>query len=371
MKQNVMPIYMDIYRDYYNKIMDGDLKEGEKLPTEVDICKQYFVSRITVQKALNKLVEQGLITRISGKGTFVSRGSHSTARASDGKTIGVIMCDFSMSYGTNMLRAIERTADAFGRGLILKNSHFDKDKETDAIIELISCGVDGIILQPVQNEYLNEEVLKLSLNKYPLVLIDRELSGVQLPYVGTDNVAVIDKVMRYLFSLGHREICYVSGVPRNTSTTEERLNAFKQAYIDNNYFLKSRNCFTSLRSITTAATEELIRADVESIKAHLALNPDFTCLFANEYSVCLLIKQALKEMEKRIPDDISVVTFDNIVDPFFFTTTSFIRQNEEGIGKRAVETVMKMIDGQPMEGAKYYLAADFIVNRSIREIKKG
>lgn len=368
MKQNVMPIYMDIYRDFYNKILDGELSEGAQLPTETEICKQYYVSRITVQKALNKLVEQGLITRISGRGTFVSRGTEKAPKAAGGKTIGVIMCDFSMSYGLNMLRSIERTVDSLGRSLVFKNSHFDKDKETDAIIELLGCGVDGIILQPVQNEFINEEVLKLSLNKYPLVLIDRELSGVQLPYVGTDNVAVIDTVMQYLFSQGHREICYLSGKPRNTSTTEERLNAFKQAYIDNDYFLKSKNVFTELKSVTTAATPELIRGDVETVKAFIGEHPEFTCLFANEYAVCLIIKQALKELNKSIPDDVSVVTFDNIVDPFFFTTTAFIRQNERGIGQRAVETVVKMIDGQAGEAGKYYLAADFIPNRSIKKL---
>lgn len=370
MKQDAMPIYMDIYRDYYTQIMDGELENGAQLPTEKEICEKYFVSRITVQKALGKLAEQGLIIRISGKGTFVSRGQSSRSRSSSAKVskIGVVMCDFSMSFGVNLLRSIESAADLCGKSIVLKNSHFDKSKETDAIIDLISDDVEGIILQPTHSEYFNQEVLKLSLNKYPMVLIDRCLEGVQLPYVGTDNASITTKVMQYLFAKGHRDICFMSGIPKNTSTTESRINAFKQAYIDNDLYLKSKNCFTELESLITKPNRQMIESDIQKIKEYITSDPEFTCIFANEYACCLLVKQALKELGLNIPEDMSIVTFDNIVDPFFFTTTSFIKQNEEDIGRRAVETLMKMIDGMPVTANKIYLAADFIENSSVKDL---
>ena len=286
-KSNI-PTYIEIYSNLYRKILEGVYKEGDQIPTELELCKQNYVSRITVQKAIQKLVEQGLVNRIPGKGTFVNMGNVKTNAKPNAK-IGLIMCNFSISYGMNLVKSIEKYAALNGRSVVLKNSMYDKEIESRNIIELLRLQVEGIILQPTHNEYFNSEVLKLSLNSYPMVLVDRNLAGIQLPYVGTDNRYSTEKVMNYLFSKGHRNICFMSINPKNTSTLEERLDAFQQSFIKNNYHINMNNVFTDIVSPICYANDELIRKDIENIKNHIINNPDQTCIFAAEYSVCFLV----------------------------------------------------------------------------------
>lgn len=368
MQKNV-PTYVQIYEDIYSKIINGVYKEGDKLPTEAELCKTYYVSRITVKNALQKLVEKGLISRIAGRGTFVSAARADVSFDPYAK-IGLIMCDFGVSYGMELVRSIEKEVGKLGKNLVLKNSRFDKELETKAINELLAQSVEGIILQPTHNNYFNREVLKLALNKYPIVIIDRELKSIDLPYVGTDNSASMQKAMEYLFAKGHRNICFMSGTPQNTSTIESRLDGFRKAYVYNSFANNINNEFFDIRSTSRQSTPQMIEEDIQRIHKHLTDNPQITCVFAGEYAVCSLVKQAVRRMGKSIPEDISLITFDNISDPFYFTNTTYVKQNEKEIGKKAVELLMQCkLNG--MSGTHIYMSCDLIEHDSVKDLSKG
>ena len=68
-----IPLYLQVKRLLTEKINDGLLNPGEKLPSERELCEQYNVSRITIRQALNDLDKEGLIYRAHGKGTFVAQ----------------------------------------------------------------------------------------------------------------------------------------------------------------------------------------------------------------------------------------------------------------------------------------------------------
>ena len=72
-------LYSAVYNDIISKIKSGQLKVGEKLPTEIELTKIYGVSRITVARALKDLAESNLIYRVKKSGTFVNgKLDHST-----------------------------------------------------------------------------------------------------------------------------------------------------------------------------------------------------------------------------------------------------------------------------------------------------
>lgn len=69
---NSLPLYMQLKNLLIKQIKDGEIKAGEKLPSERELCEKYDVSRITVRQALSELDKEGLIERSHGKGTFVA-----------------------------------------------------------------------------------------------------------------------------------------------------------------------------------------------------------------------------------------------------------------------------------------------------------
>lgn len=70
--KTTMPLHLQIYQDLLKKITDGEWKTDDKLPPELELCKIYSVSRITIRQAMDKLKEQGYIKRVPGRGSFVS-----------------------------------------------------------------------------------------------------------------------------------------------------------------------------------------------------------------------------------------------------------------------------------------------------------
>jgi len=71
-KKTSIPLYVRIESLIRNRILNGQLEPGEKLPTEGDLINQFGVSQITIRKALSNLEQEGLIVRNRAKGTFVS-----------------------------------------------------------------------------------------------------------------------------------------------------------------------------------------------------------------------------------------------------------------------------------------------------------
>jgi GntR family transcriptional regulator len=71
-KNTPIPIYYQLQEQLRNKIEAGELKPGTPLPSERDMSETYNISRMTVRQALNNLMNEGLLTRIKGKGTFVA-----------------------------------------------------------------------------------------------------------------------------------------------------------------------------------------------------------------------------------------------------------------------------------------------------------
>ena len=65
-------LYAQIEHNLRQRIISGDLSIGEKIPTEIELCEKYSVSRITVRRAIQNLVDEGILYRLRGRGTFVS-----------------------------------------------------------------------------------------------------------------------------------------------------------------------------------------------------------------------------------------------------------------------------------------------------------
>ena len=81
--------YKLVEQDLFAKIQSGELKVGQKIQTEAELCKHYGVSRMTVRKALDFLASQGIIRRIAGKGTFVSSLHIQTTQRVQGFSDGI------------------------------------------------------------------------------------------------------------------------------------------------------------------------------------------------------------------------------------------------------------------------------------------
>ena len=196
-------LYENVYNDLKQKIECGDLKPGDKLEVEEDMIAHYGVSAITVKKALNLLAEEHRIRRIRGKGSFVMEWPEvgkveieTTEKVSDPPeltqprepVVGVICEHVSSSYGLQIMYELEQQARKNGYHLYPCFSYGNRELETQAIRYLRSVGAKGMFVMPCHGSYYNTEILRLVIDGYPTVLIDKKLDGISLDSVRTDNV---------------------------------------------------------------------------------------------------------------------------------------------------------------------------------------
>lgn len=361
-----VPLYQRIFEHYYEKIMTGQLKEGDKLHTDKEIMEIFYVSRITAKAAVQMLVERGLVERFPGKGTFVTKEPKQKRIETSTKLIGVIMCDIDASFGLDLFKGIEKEAEQRNVHILFRRSFENVDLENNAIRSMVEMGVNGIIIQMVHGETYSEEILKLHLNGLPFVLIDRHMDKTRVPFVTTDNQRSAAKMTTFLLDNGYKNIAFISASTEHTSTLTFRYEGFKSQYkLSKNYAL------LDLKTPEIRERDEVsIQADRDLIKEHLLKHPEIDCVFAAEFYVATLVKDVLEDMGKNIPEDIGVVCFDSdhseVQNPFF----THIKQKQYEMGSLAVRKMAAINDGDDEYSYSSFLVGDIVIGKSLKKLKE-
>jgi GntR family transcriptional regulator, arabinose operon transcriptional repressor len=349
------PLYEIIFNDLLDQIKTGKLTTHDRVPSEKELANHYQVSRITSKKSLDKLALLGVIERIRGKGSYVAKTlpDLSEFEQSAGRNLnseplkrkgvlGLIVPDFfSDSYGRVMLRSIERRCSEYNYNLIIKLSYGIQEEEDLAISSLIQQGVMGLIIYPVNGEHYTEGILRLVLDKFPLVLIDRYLKGISACAVYTDNKEASQKLTNYLLDRGHQHIAFISPPEEYTSSIEERIQGFTSSYLQRGLAVNSDYLITELFSTLPSFNQsnESIE-DQLKLKEFIQNNPQVTAYIACEYEIAVVLTHVLKSLGKVIPDDCSITCFDHPLIPYNDFVFTHIKQNEELMGTQAVNCII-------------------------------
>jgi len=375
MTNSAEPLYKQIYDQLRRDIQTGKYNANKRLPTEKELCQIYHVSRITSKKALNMLAEENIITRIKGKGSYISHNQNGSVRQpTNGRKmpiIGIIVSTFDTSYGRELLAAIEENCRQKNILCMFYRSLGDQQTEGKALDDFISFGVDGIIIMPVHGMYYNAKILQLVLSGFPIVVVDRELRGIPTHFVGTDNVSAAEFAIDHLVKIGHTKIGVFAPCYKDTSSVEDRVKGVKRSLQKNNIQYDTSSFFTEdLETSPVYTCEKSFINDRNSIIKHLTDNSDMTAAFAVNHKTALLIKSAAEEMGHSIPDDLSIICFDSPVmeapSTYYFT---HIRQREEEIGKRAFDLLRAIIHEELDEKtSKIEIAAELILGSSTKLI---
>jgi DNA-binding LacI/PurR family transcriptional regulator len=357
-----LPLYEQLYGYIIEEIKQGRLKSGDRVPSEKELAEQFKVSRITSKKALEKLMQTNVIERVRGKGSFVAQPAPDQSRLQNRlsdvieqchpsrqqRLIGLILPDFSESYGLSLVYAIERRCAETHTYMLLKRTYGSREEEERAIQACLQIGVDGLIIFPVHGEFYNADLLRLVLNNFPLVLIDRYLKGIAACTVRTDNQRAAHTLTMYLLERGHTEIAFLSPPPEHTSTIEERIEGYTAALAEHG--LRANYWLTSLRStLPTSFHGDNIRRDQEHIRAFIEQHPQLTAFVACEHNIALNLEYVLSSMNKHVPEDYAIVCFDAPHIPFGTPRFTHIQQDEVTMGDTAVDLLWAKIAGEDVQ----------------------
>ncbi|MFB9276464.1 substrate-binding domain-containing protein [Cohnella cellulosilytica] len=340
-----LPLYKQIQQDIRRLIAIGRLREGDRVPSEKELAEKYRVSQITSKNALLGLMEEGLLIRVQGKGTFVMSRSE-TAAGLDSQPklgalslrsgrIGLVLPTMKTKVDQRFLDCIEKYATAAGYEVLLRITRESQREEANVIASFLKQGVDGMIIFPVENETYNDSILRLSLDRFPFVLIDRFLKGIKSCSVHSDNVGGARAAVEKLLDEGHTSIAFISPEITNT-VTDERAHGFEQVFLERKASIdKNLWCLLPLETIASGRAEQ-------EIAAFLAERPEVTAAITANTELCQYVWKAAQAVRRSVPDKLELVTFD----PPDLPGVSYIRQNEEEMCRLTVELLVEQINGR-------------------------
>ena len=293
---------------------------------------KYGISKLTQTKVISKASELGYFPNQLARGLRLGRSG----------TIGLIVADIANPFYSVIARYIEDETNRLGYNLIICRSDENEQKETRLLKMLRDRLTDGII---VSSTLRRPNPLK-DLKKYdcPVVLIDRNVPGTNLPAVMVNNFKGSYEMTRHLIDQGHKRIAYLSISPSHISTIRERLKGYKAALRDAG-IKPSRDRIIEIPYNNVTGTIDKIIPEIT--KSHEGV----TAIVMANNNLAVAALSALRESDLRVPDDIAVCSFDDI-DLFRLCAppVTACAQPSEEIASEAVRLLMKFINKEVSAG---------------------
>lgn len=327
-----IPLYKQIQNRIKEQIQTRVLRPGDQVFSEKDICEHYRVSQITAKNALNGLAEEGVVTRIKGKGTFVSKNKH--LFHADKGFIGLVLPSMKTEIDNKILNYLEYYLFQENYQILIRITRESSVEETLSLQTYRDMGVKGIIIFPTESENYNDFILQLAYIKFPLVLIDRYFKKINTYSVVSDNVQGSFDVVSYLLKKGHRKIALISPEITN-SVTEDRAKGFENAFLEWDFSLnKNMWCLPDLSIIKSGKSELYIRHFFER-------RSNVTAAFTLNNELANYTASALRNLKRSTPEDVELITFDQSYD----SGTPYVNQDIETMCKEAVDFIIEQING--------------------------
>ena len=200
--------YGDLIHYLENLITEGNLKAGDKLPSENELTELFGISRQTVRKAIGLLEEQGTVRRVRGSGTYVSFDRKENLEHRN--RIAVVTTYVESYIFPKTIQGIEKILFERGYSVQISFTNNTLEREKNVLTDLISRDdVAGIIVEgtksglPNPNLYLYRQLMN---RKIPIVFINTYYPELDVPHVSLNDVKTAETAVNYLIGKGHENI---------------------------------------------------------------------------------------------------------------------------------------------------------------------
>ncbi len=267
-------------------------------------------------------------------------------------TLGLLIPGVDNPYFANIASAVIHEAKTLGYQMIIIDTLEDAANEREGIASLLSRKVDGIVIvSSAENADYLEEIHRTT----PMVLIDRHFEGTTLPYVCSDNRQGGYDATSHLIGMGHRNILCIQGV-RRSMPSRQRVDGYHAA-------MREAGLDEAARVVGDDFT--IRNGYLETKLAFSSPNPP-TAIFALSNTILLGTIKAVHELGLRIPDDVSIVAFDNqIYMDFLNPAITRISQSTAEMCTLAMRILMQQISGDSTSGVQMLLPPKLVLCDSV------
>ncbi|HLP73403.1 MAG TPA: LacI family DNA-binding transcriptional regulator [Bacteroidales bacterium] len=303
-----------------------------------DIVARTGLSVSTVSRVLNGKAEQfrigkksqQIILDAAKELNYIPNLFAASLKSGKSNTIALIVPSLNNPFFADLASTINSEIRKYGYTTMISDSDENTEIEKRELHQLVSRNIEGLVIAPCGNQF--EHIKQLHDSGLPIICIDRYYEDLDMPYVSTDNYDGAFAATKYLINNGHKVIACIQGVQQSTPN-RMRIKGFTDASIE-----------AGLSKCMIAGDDFSVQNGYLETRLLLQKKERPTAIFTLSNTIAMGCMKALKEMNLKIPDDISLLTFDDhpYLD-YLETPLSCIAQPVNDISKIAIKFLFAKI----------------------------
>jgi LacI family transcriptional regulator, galactose operon repressor len=329
----------------------------------VDIAKKAGLSITTVSRVLNGKAEQFRISKKSQqkiretarKLNYVPNQFAANLKSGKSNTIALIIPSLSNPFFADI--ASEINAEVRNRGYItiIGDSDESEEIEMEELLQMQSRNIEGLVIAPCGQN--SERIKKFHDHGLPIVCIDRYFEDLDIPYVSTDNYEGAVMATKHLIEHGHTNIACIQGV-RQSVPNRLRIKGYRDTMIA-----------SGIKKYSISGDEFSVQNGYKETKLLLQQKEIPSAIFTLSNTIAMGCLKALKEENLRIPEDVSLITFDDhpYLD-YLATPLTCITQPTREVCTIAIKHLFFMLNNKEIKFRKLLLKPELNYRKSVKRI---
>lgn len=335
------------------------------MATIADVAREANVSVATVSRVLNK---QGTVRpettervyRAIEKLSFEPNMSARNLRRNETRVVLIVAPNITNPYYSHILAGIGDAANESGYSALIYNTAGDEARKRAAMDMLKKRRADGAIL--LANNGKDSNWVGEYAERFPIVQCSEYVLGLDAPRVSIDNYLAASQVMEYIIELGHRRIATISST-NNYISTSQRLQGYRDLLEKNEITIEDKY-------IEFADSDYSFRSGKAAAYRLLQQDNRPTAIFCISDTIALGAITAAKELNIRVPDELTVIGFDDVDDTtMFHPYISTIAQPCYELGRESFRLLFHQMNGNKEVDKQVILPHKFVLRESSGPLK--
>ncbi|MFN2926424.1 GntR family transcriptional regulator [Lachnospiraceae bacterium YH-ros2228] len=359
------PRYLEVVNYIYSELEKGNLKEGDRLPSEKELCDRFGLSRQTIRHATGLLEERGLITRVRGSGSYIEETASSEDRPRY-MNIAVMMTYLDNYIFPPVVRGISDVLSRSGYSMQLNFTNKCVEREENILQNLLSNqNIDALIAEPSQGALPNpnrELFLELKERRIPVLFINAYYPDLDFPCVRLDDEWIACQAVHLLVQKGHEKIAGIFHCEDSQGTL--RYLGYRRGL---------QECGIRLNSDRVIWLDTKGVQDIEELTAYIRKRiGDCTAVFTYNDEVASRLIAGCEKAGLHLPEDLSIISVDDAkMDAESRPSVTTFPHPKEVLGKTAAENILHMIDNPAFDGNRLFrpevILRDSVLDRTNEE----
>lgn len=316
----------------------GKYKPHEKIPTESELMAMFNVSRHTIRKAIDDLVNMDYVYKIQGSGIYISNWTENISNMENHKNIAVLTTHISNYIFPDIIRGMEDTIYSESFSLLLSSTNNNVMFENSNLKNLLAHKIDGLILEPTKSAFQSQNIGYLNNvieRNIPFLMINASYAGLNVPSLRVDDFKGGKLAAKHLIELNHKNIMGIFKVDDFQGIN--RMNGFISE-------CEAYNILLSPWQVVTYLSEEIDFSLPKKIETILQSENRPTGIFCYNDEIAFLVSNIAKRLEIKIPKELSIIGFDDSsLAKIMYPKLTSVTHPKKQMGIDAAKLIIKLI----------------------------